>query len=177
MKRNNALEDGKNALLLCLKNIQKETVFNILVYGEKQSWLSEKSIQASEINVKKIIEVVRGLQANMSSKNLEMALRAAYNYKSTNMLPKIIFLITDSNLEKSNPEVCLELIRKNSRFHKVCAIGVGKPDEKEGYFALAAAEVGKGHCEIYDEKNPNLAENIKNMVQRAGIPTITNFKL
>ena len=168
-----SIEIASKALLLFLQSLPAGSYYQIIGFGSEFKKYDEIPKIYNENNIKKSKEIINKLKADLGGTNIYNPLNDIYNsdkiYEKIN-LPKIIFLLTDGEIDNKNET--LELIEKNSDKYSIYSIGIGNNFDQ--YLIKNAGIIGKGDynfCSDIKNLNAVIATEINNSIN----PYISDF--
>ena len=128
--KGNSIDLVKKALVLFMQSLPQKSYFQLIGFGTDFRKYNESPIEYNKENVKKILEIINGLQANMGGTNISSPLKDIFESKVYDNIPlaKNIFLLTDGQVY--NRELCINLISVNSDRFRIHAMGIGKDFDK-----------------------------------------------
>ena len=166
---------ASKALQLFLQSLPVGSFYQIIGFGSTFEKYDEIPKEYKKENIKKSMEFLENLKANLGGTEVAGPLRDIYNsnkiYEAIN-LPKKIFLLTDG--ETGDKKEALELIEKNSSKYTVYSIGIGESFDED--LIKNAGILGKGNynfCKNLDNLNSIIASEIN----KATSPYISNLKI
>jgi Ca-activated chloride channel homolog len=153
----NKLEEEKNALQLCIRNLSEGDKFNIIAFGKQIKCFSmDGKVPFNEEYLEKATDWIDSLQIERGA-NIKQALKYAMEEKNDEG-PSIIVLFTDDDVDEEEEEI-LNYVKKNIGDHRIFPIGIDT--SVNSYFINKLAEYGYGKAEyIYPD------ERIDDMVLR-----------
>ena len=168
-----SIEIASKALLLFLQSLPAGSYYQIIGFGSEFKKYDENPKVYNENNIKKSKEIINKLKADLGGTNIYNPLNDIYNsdkiYEKIN-LPKIIFLLTDGEIDNKNET--LELIEKNSDKFSIYSIGIGNNFDQD--LIKNAGIIGKGDynfCSDIKNLNAVIATEINNSIN----PYISDF--
>ena len=168
-----SIEIASKALLLFLQSLPAGSYYQIIGFGSEFKKYDENPKVYNENNIKKSKEIINKLKADLGGTNIYNPLNDIYNsdkiYEKIN-LPKIIFLLTDGEIDNKNET--LELIEKNSDKFSIYSIGIGNNFDQD--LIKNAGIIGKGDynfCSDVKNLNAVIATEINNSIN----PYISDF--
>ena len=168
-----SIEIASKALLLFLQSLPAGSYYQIIGFGSEFKKYDEIPKIYNENNIKKSKEIINKLKADLGGTNIYNPLNDIYNsdkiYEKIN-LPKIIFLLTDGEIDNKNET--LELIEKNSDKFSIYSIGIGNNFDQD--LIKNAGIIGKGDynfCSDVKNLNAVIATEINNSIN----PYISDF--
>ena len=168
-----SIEIASKALLLFLQSLPAGSYYQIIGFGSEFKKYDENPKIYNENNIKKSKEIINKLKADLGGTNIYNPLNDIYNsdkiYEKIN-LPKIIFLLTDGEIDNKNET--LELIEKNSDKFSIYSIGIGNNFDQD--LIKNAGIIGKGDynfCSDVKNLNTVIATEINNSIN----PYISDF--
>ena len=149
--RGNSIDLVKKALVLFIQSLPQKSYFQLIGFGTNFRKYNESPIEYNKDNVKKILEVINGLQANMGGTNISEPLYDIFESKIYDGIPlaKNIFLLTDGQVY--NRESCINLISTNSIRFRIHAIGIGNDFDK--ILIERAGKLGNGTSSFVENVN------------------------
>ena len=168
-----SIEIASKALLLFLQSLPAGSYYQIIGFGSEFKKYDEIPKVYNENNIKKSKEIINKLKADLGGTNIYNPLNDIYNsdkiYEKIN-LPKIIFLLTDGEIDNKNET--LELIEKNIDKFSIYSIGIGNNFDQD--LIKNAGIIGKGDynfCSDVKNLNAVIATEINNSIN----PYISDF--
>ena len=140
--RGKSMDLTKQALLLFIQSLPVGSYFQLIGFGSDFKKYNEEPVKYNQENVKNIINVINGLNADMGGTNISGPLDAIYKdvkYSKIN-LSKNIFLLTDGQVH--DREQCVNLITTNSNKFRIHALGIGNDFDK--VLIERSGKLGKG---------------------------------
>ena len=153
----------KETLIIFIKSLPKNSYFQLIGFGDEVRFINKKPIEYTEDNVKKTIEKIKKLKADLGGTNLLLPLKEIYNeenYKNID-LGRNIFILTDGETERGF--YCLNIISKNNDKYRVHSFGIGD------YYNKKFIE----ECGIRGKGSYNFVNNISK-INEAVIQTLNN---
>ena len=113
-----------------MQSLPQKSYFQLIGFGTDFKKYNETPIEYNKENVKKILGIIQGLQANMGGTNISSPLKDIFENKVYDDIPlaRNIFLLTDGQV--FNRELCINLISTNSSKFRIQAIGIGNDFDK-----------------------------------------------
>ena len=171
----NSIEVASKALLLFLQSLPAGSYYQIIGFGSEFKKYDEIPKEYNEKNITKSKKIINGLGADLGGTDIYSPLNDIYSsdkiYNKIN-LPKIIFLLTDGEVE--NKKETLELIERNSNKYSIYSIGIGNNFDKD--LIKNAGIIGKGDynfCSDIKDLNGIIATEINNSTN----PYISDLKI
>lgn len=87
------MEDCKRHVLIALKNLPPNSLFNIVVFGSRFEKMSVESVKVAE-GIQLATEYLTHLDAKLGGTNIYEALRPLYLTAEKNKIPRTIFLFS-----------------------------------------------------------------------------------
>ncbi|WP_160671166.1 VIT and VWA domain-containing protein [Clostridium sp. C8-1-8] len=168
------LEQGKNALQLCLRNLDDTDTFNIIAFDEEIIIFSEKGkVPYTQENLRKASEFINALQPSSEEENLMEALKIALEEKNNEGISTIL-LFTDDNVEDEEEDEILDYVKNNIGDNRIFPFGMDT--SVNSYFINKIAEYGYGKPEFiyYDEK---IEDMVVRQFSRINSPQIDVLKI
>ncbi|CAH3018315.1 unnamed protein product, partial [Porites evermanni] len=167
------LEDAKKILLMCLSLMNKDWIFNILVFGSKHFELFPSSKRNDPEAYKDAVKFVQFLSATKGSTELWRVLQKLSLLPAVSSAdhPRNLFLISDGHVTEE--ETTLSLIHKNYRSDRLFTFGVGATANR--YYLRAMSKAGAGASEFFDSKVKSKWERkVKSQLSKAKQPGLTS---
>ena len=171
----NPIEVASKALLLFLQSLPAGSYYQIIGFGSEFKKYDEIPKEYNEKNIKKSIKIIEGLIADLGGTDIYNPLNNIYNSDKIYdkiKLPKIIFLLTDGEIE--DKKETLELIEKNSDKYSIYSIGIGDDFDKD--LIKNAGIIGKGDYNFCSDIK-NLNEVIATEISNATSSYISDFTI
>ena len=153
------------ALLLFLQSLYKGSYFQLIGFGSDFEYYSEEPLEYNKKNVKKFVNIIKGLSANKGGTKLYEPLKSIYKndiYKKINLC-KHIFLLTDGEI--LNKEQTLNLIGSYSNEFTLHSIGITDCDKD---LIERCAIMGNGYFYYIPDLN-DLNKNIISSLENSQI--------
>ncbi|ERI95611.1 von Willebrand factor type A domain protein [Clostridiales bacterium oral taxon 876 str. F0540] len=152
--RGTKLEEAKNALQLCIRNLSEGDSFNIVAFESKLHFFSDfGKVPFNEENLKKATEWINNLEAKKGAQIFE-ALK--YSLSEKNAIGcSTILLFTDDIVE--NEEQVLQYVKENIGDNRIFTFGIDT--SANSYVINKLAQLGYGKAEFIYE-----GERIDDMV-------------
>ncbi|XP_015756071.1 PREDICTED: poly [ADP-ribose] polymerase 4-like [Acropora digitifera] len=157
------IEEAKKILLLCLTHMNRNWIFNIILFGSKNSELFPCSRRKDEA-FGEAVKFIKSLKANKGSTELWRVLQklSLLPAISTADHPRNLFLISDGHVTEE--ETLLNFIRKNCQCDRIFTFGVGSTANR--YLLRFMAKAGAGASEFFDSKAKSKWERKVNKTQQ-----------
>ena len=171
----NSIKVASKALLLFLQSLPAGSYYQIIGFGSNYKKYDEAPKEYNSTNIKKSIQLVESLKADLGGTNIYNPLNDVYkSYKIHDniKLPRNIFLLTDGDIYDKKDT--LALIEKNSNKYSVYSIGIGRDFDKD--LIKNAGIIGKGNYNFCTDIE-GLNEVIANEVNNASSPYISDFDI
>ena len=171
----NPIEVASKALLLFLQSLPAGSYYQIIGFGSEFKKYDEIPTEYKEKNIKKSIKIINELRADLGGTDIYSPLNNIYSSDKIYdkiKLPKIIFLLTDGEIE--DKKETLELIERNSDKYSIYSIGIG--DDFDQDLIKNAGIIGKGDYNFCNDIK-NLNEIIVTEISNATNPYISDFKI
>ena len=170
--KGNSIDLVKKALVLFIQSLPKKSYFQLIGFGTDFQKYNETPIEYNKENVKKILGIIQGLQANMGGTNISSPLNDIFENKIYDNIPlaKNIFLLTDGQVY--NRELSINLISVNSDRFRIHAIGIGKDFDK--ILIERAGKIGNGTSSFVEHIN-NINEVIIETLNKCLRPYLINI--
>ena len=149
--KGNSIDLVKKALVLFVQSLPQKSYFQLIGFGTDFKKYNETPIEYNKENVKKILGIIQGLQANMGGTNISYPLKDIFESKVYDDIPlaKNIFLLTDGQVY--NRELCINLISVNSDRFRIHAMGIGNDFDK--ILIERAGKLGNGTSSFVEHIN------------------------
>jgi Ca-activated chloride channel homolog len=137
------LEEAKNALQLCIRNLSEEDTFNIIAFDSSiHSFSADGKVRLTEQNLRSATEWIDNLKPQKGA-NIYEALKYALMEKNQ-VGNSTILLFTDDEVEKENE--ILEYIEQNISDNRIFPVGIDT--SVNSYFINKLASIGGGKAEF-----------------------------
>ncbi|CAD8114405.1 unnamed protein product [Paramecium sonneborni] len=147
--RGERIKKAKQSLILFLKSLPEDSLFNIISFGSNAVKMFDTSQSYNQNSLNQAIQQIEIMNANLGGTNIYKALEMGIydqNYsKNQNNLETInAFLLTDG---EDSPDQIIKLVLQNQRPEtRVYTLGIG--DGCSEYLVQKLAEVGNGKCQL-----------------------------
>ena len=165
------IEIAKNSIILFLKSLPVNSKFNIISFGSGFQFLYPESQVTNNENLAKTIRNVKEFTANLGNTNIYRPLDATFKQNALEKYPRIIFLLTDGEVE--NKDLVVDLIKFNSNSCRVHSFGIGSGADKS--LISESAKAGKG-CSYFIEDSNRLGEKVINALKKSILPCLKSFE-
>ena len=169
-----SMELVKKTLLLFIQSLPKESYFQLIGFGSSFKKYNETPVIYNKENIKKIIDVINNLRANLGGTNITNPLKNIFNcdndYSKIN-LSKNLFMLTDGYVD--DRDECINLIKENSNKFRIHSIGLGNDFDK--ILIEKCGKLGKGSSSFVEDVE-NLNSVVIGILNKALRPYITNIK-
>ena len=160
----NPIKIASKAIELFLHSLPANSYYQIIGFGSFFIKYEEIPKEYTEENIKKSLEKVKKIKADLGGTNIYKPLREIFNdykniYGSIN-LPKNIILLTDGEVDNKNKT--LKLIEANSMKFSIYSIGIGKYFDED--LVKNAGILGKGNynfCKDIENLNSIMGQQFK----------------
>ncbi|XP_015749941.1 PREDICTED: poly [ADP-ribose] polymerase 4-like [Acropora digitifera] len=169
------IEEAKKILLLCLTHMNRNWIFNIILFGSKNSELFPCSRRKDEA-FGEAEKFIKSLKANKGGTELWRVLQklSLLPAISTADHPRNLFLISDGHVTEE--ETSLNFIRKNCQCDRLFTFGVGSTANR--YLLRFMAKAGAGASEFFDSKAKSKWERkVKSQLSKAEQPSLTSVEI
>ena len=143
----------KQSLLLFIQSLPAKSYFQLIGFGSDYKKYNSEPVEYNQENVKNIINIINGLEADMGGTNISGPLDCIYkddNYSKIN-LSKNIFILTDGQV--FDKEECFNLIAINSNKFRIHSLGIGNSFDRD--LIEQSGKLGKG--------SSRFVENVENI--------------
>lgn len=166
------IEKAKQALVFFLRSLPQQSYFDVYSFGNSFKAMFGKSCKYDNATLKRAVDAVESMSANMGGTNIGSALEAIFSSPVIEGYPKQIFLLTDGAV--SNTEGVIQLVGQHTKFCRVHTIGIGNGASPA--LIQGCAEKGKGR-HIFIQDDANVSAKIIELLSAALSPVITDFKM
>ncbi|XP_063434776.1 von Willebrand factor A domain-containing protein 5A-like isoform X2 [Mytilus trossulus] len=132
---------SKETLLLLLKSVPMDCLFNVVSFGSDHTFLFKKSEEYNEKNLNAALALQRRLDANMGGTEILRPLTQIYQQKAKSAYPRQIFLLTDGEVQNTNEVI--SLVKQNAANTRVFTFGIGEGVSTSLIKGVANASNGK----------------------------------
>nr|XP_022326522.1 von Willebrand factor A domain-containing protein 5A-like isoform X3 [Crassostrea virginica] len=134
------IEKAKETLLLLLKSLPVNCIFNIVSFGSTYSFLFPTSQEYNEENLRKALDLQKTMEADMGGTEIFKPLKGIFKQKPSTSHSRQIFLLTDGMV--SNVPSIVDLVRKQKNT-RIFTFGIGDGCSTELVRDVAKASNGK----------------------------------
>ncbi|CAD8209925.1 unnamed protein product [Paramecium pentaurelia] len=152
--RRKRIKRAKQALILFLKSLPEDCLFNIISFGSQVKKMFDQAQTYNQTTLDYAINQVKEMDADLRGTDIYNALEQGIydeNYLKNKHSPEILnaFLLTDG---KDSPEEIIQLVSQNKRPEtRIYTLGIGKGSCD--YLVQRIAEVGNGKCQLVRHKD------------------------
>ncbi|CAC5422000.1 unnamed protein product [Mytilus coruscus] len=132
---------SKETLLLLLKSLPLDCLFNVVSFGSQHTFLFKKSEEYNEKTLKDALALQKHLDANMGGTEILRPLTQIYQQNAKSAYPRQIFLLTDG--EVGNTNEVISLVKHNATNTRVFTFGIGEGVSTSLIKGVANASNGK----------------------------------
>ncbi|CAG2190010.1 unnamed protein product [Mytilus edulis] len=132
---------SKETLLLLLKSLPMDCLFNIVSFGSNHTFLFKKSEEYNERTLNDALALQKRLDANMGGTEILRPLTQIYQQKAKSAYPRQIFLLTDGEVQNTNEVI--SLVKQNAANTRVFTFGIGEGVSTSLIKGVANASNGK----------------------------------
>ena len=150
-------------LKLFLQSLPPKSYYQIIGFGSSYQKYDETPKEYTQENIKKSIQIIDNLKANLGGTDIFDPLNYIYNSHEIHdkiKLPRNVFLLTDGEI--NDKKDTLDLIYKNSSKYSIYSIGIGQSFDED--LIKNAGIIGKGNyyfCEDIEGINSTIVKAIK----------------
>lgn len=154
-----------------ISKLRPQDLFNVLLFSGSSYVLSEKSLPATENNIRRAIDIVERQQGGGGTELLP-ALQKALNLPRSEGYSRIIVIATDGyvTVEKQ----AFELIRNNLGQANMFAFGIGTSVNRHLIEGMAYIGMGESFVITNPQEAPTKAKEFENYIQS---PLLTDIKI
>ncbi|XP_052101766.1 von Willebrand factor A domain-containing protein 5A-like [Mytilus californianus] len=132
---------SKETLLLLLKSLPMDCLFNVVSFGSHHTFLFKKSEEYNEKTLKDALVLQKHLDANMGGTEILRPLTQIYQQMAKSAYRRQIFLLTDG--EVGNTNEVISLVKQNATNTRVFTFGIGEGVSTSLIKGMANASNGK----------------------------------
>ena len=156
------LKVSKKLVKNLIGNLRKTDYFNVMLFSGGNAVLSNKSLPATEANIKKAVEMMDNEQGGGGTELLPAMQQALALPRSQKELSRSMILITDGFVDVEKE--AFELIQNNLNKCNVFAFGIGSSVNR--YLMEGLAHIGQGQpfFVLKEEDAPVVAESFRKYV-------------
>ncbi|MCX8028193.1 MAG: VIT domain-containing protein [Thermodesulfovibrionales bacterium] len=167
-----SIQEAKRAIEIFIKAITEDVKFNIYRFGSKFKKLFDTSVSYTEQNVKKALDYISKIDADMGGTEVLSTLKDIYSQKVETGHIRNIVLITDG--EVGNETEVIDLVNSGKDTHRLFTVGVGYgPNE---YFIKQTAKISKGASEQI-APNERMQPKILRLYKKVFSSNLKDFKI
>ncbi len=162
---------SKSLLVDLISNLKPSDKFNVMCFAGGSQVLSEKSLDASQENIDKAIDMINNKQGSGGT-NMLAALNRALALKGTEDYSRTFVIVSDGyvTVEKE----AFSLIRNNLSNANLFAFGIGSSVNRYLIEGLAHVGMGEPFVILNQEEAPETAEKFRRYIQS---PVLTNIDI
>lgn len=162
---------SKTLLTDLISNLKPTDKFNVMCFAGGSQVLSETSLDASQENIDKALDMISNKQGSGGT-NMLAALKRAFSLKGTEDYSRSFVVVTDGyvTIEKE----AFTLIRNSLSEANIFAFGIGSSVNRYLIEGLARAGMGEPFVILNQEEAPEKAEKFRRYIQT---PVLTNINV
>ncbi|XP_061170035.1 von Willebrand factor A domain-containing protein 5A-like [Saccostrea echinata] len=165
------IEKAKEALLLMLKSLPVNCIFNVVSFGSSYSKLFTRSLEYNEKNLQNAMDLQKNMIADMGGTEIYKPLEDIFKNKPADSYARQVFLLTDGQVWNVPEIVKLVKKQKNTR---IFTFGIGDGCSTELIKEVAKASRGKA---TFVKDNERLASKIMSVMKSSVQCGITDVSL
>lgn len=127
MKSNDKIEQAKEALEYCIRSLNKEDRFAVIIFSDEIETLTEKLTSAAKADVDSISKKIKDIDASGGT-NIDGALKTALRLVEESSRPAYVLFLTDGRPtvgERDIKEILAHVKKWNEASSRIFAFGVG----------------------------------------------------
>ncbi|XP_061170037.1 von Willebrand factor A domain-containing protein 5A-like [Saccostrea echinata] len=157
------IEKAKETLLLLLKSLPVNCIFNVISFGSRFSTLFPKSVEYNEKNLEEALNLQKRMKADMGGTEIFKPLDNVFSNKPSGSYARQVFLLTDGEVWNI-PEI-IKLVKKQKNT-RVFTFGIGDGCSTELIREVAKVSNGKAtFLKDSDRLQSKVMSVMKNSVQ------------
>jgi len=164
------IDMAKESLSLLLKSLPQRSKFNIISFGTGFTCMHPASVEYSQATLELSLKQLKQFRADMLSTNIYNPLSHIFKSQVLNDYPRVIFLITDGEVE--DPNAVIKLIKDNSNKCRVHTFGIG--EEVSIDLVKNAAKAGGGISAFIKNKS-EINQKVIAALQKCIMPALTDW--
>ncbi|XP_034723659.1 von Willebrand factor A domain-containing protein 5A-like [Etheostoma cragini] len=153
------IKSARDTLLLLLKSLPIGCYFNIYSFGSSYEHIFPKSVEYNEKTMEEALNEVKRMGGDLGRTEILIPLEHIYSQPCISSQPKQLFVFTDGEVE--NTKEVLNLVKKNSGFHRCFSFGIGEGASSALINGLA--KEGGGHAQFItgtDRMQPKVMQSL-----------------
>ncbi|KAJ8311075.1 hypothetical protein KUTeg_011375 [Tegillarca granosa] len=166
------IEQAKETLLLLIKSLPQDCMFNIIGFGNNYESLFEKSKLYNEDSLNKAKKHQKSIQANMGGTEILQPLQYVYSVDVQPTYSRQVFLLTDG--EVSNTDVVIALVKRNAHTTRVFSFGIGSGASTSLVEGVARVSGGRA---TYVRESDRLQSKVISALKCSMEPSIIDIEL
>ena len=164
------IEMAKNSLILFLKSLPKDSLFNVVSFGTDYSFMHAQSAQASQQSLEISCNKIKSFAADMGGTEIFSCLKCIFDQPLKKGYPRFVFLLTDGEI--SNTNEVLDLVKENSNKAQVFTVGIGSGCSAE--LITKTAYYGRGKHEFVVDSQ-EISEKVVSLLDSSLSPCLSDF--
>ncbi|XP_069390574.1 von Willebrand factor A domain-containing protein 5A-like isoform X2 [Paralichthys olivaceus] len=168
----NRIASAKDTLMLLLKSLPMGCYFNIYSFGSSFQHIFPKSVEYSEKSLEEALKIVEAMQADLGGTEILNPLTHIFSQRCIPNQPRQLFVFTDGDV--CNTKEVINLVKKNSDFHRCFSFGIGEGASSALINGLA--KEGGGHAQFItgtDKMQPKVMQSLRYALQ----PTLVDISV
>jgi Uncharacterized protein containing a von Willebrand factor type A (vWA) domain len=123
MRRENRIDNLRNALRLFLRKLPQDSYFNIISFGSDYQFYADESLKYNAKNRDKAIDWTYRISANYGGTNILDPVIAITEISLIPNYPRIVIFLTDGDVE--NPNQVISRVYEYRDKMRFCSVGIG----------------------------------------------------
>ncbi|CAD8116740.1 unnamed protein product [Paramecium primaurelia] len=169
------IQKAKQSLILFLKSLPENSLFNVISFGSQPKRMFEKSQVYNQKSLNEAISQVNSMDADLGGTDIFSALKnGIYNDKDSksHLETYNAFLLTDG---EDSPEKILNLVQNQTKSNfRIYTLGIG--DGCSQYLLKNIAEIGNGKCQFVAD-NEDINVKVIDLLEDSMTQYLEGFKL
>eukprot|EP00743_Colponemidia_sp_Colp-15_P009931 GILK01010891.1.p1 GENE.GILK01010891.1~~GILK01010891.1.p1 ORF type:complete len:865 (+),score=133.17 GILK01010891.1:88-2682(+) len=167
MRSGQRMQIAIDTLVLFLKSLPDNSIFNIISFGDSYRSLFPKAVRYSDDNVEQAVQAVQGFSADMGGTRIYEPLQSVFKSSLPKGYQRVLFALTDGGVEQT--ENVIRLVREScsKQGARLFAFGLGSGASTELVNGIAEAGSGTAEYAVENERlQPKVIASLKRATNR-----------
>ena len=169
----NRMELAKEALILFIRSLPPDSLFNIVSFGSSYELMFDQSMKYDDNTMQQALSGIESFCANFRGTELKEVINSVLSTVHDYKYPRNVFVLTDGAI--SNTQQVLDIIEKHNHETRVHSFGIGSGASK--YLVNEIAHSGKGTATHIADNDKQINAKVIRALKQAAKPAFTNVKI
>ena len=171
--RGNRIELAKEALMLFIRSLPPDSLFNVVSFGTSYQLMFDKNKKYNDKTMKYALSQIKTFRSDFEYTELERPMNYVLSQSFDYKYPRNVFVLTDGAI--SNTQQVLDIIEKHNHETRVHSFGIGSGASK--YLVNEIAHSGKGTATHIADGDKQINAKVIRALKQAAKPAFTNVNI